>query len=223
VTASSYLAQQTEQFVERGKNNTLTKKDITSLLSVAKESSRIILTNLHRAAELIRSFKDVAVDQSSAERRMFNVAKYVDEIVVSLAPQLRRTSHEVNVECPAHLLIDSYPGILSQVLTNFIVNSLVHAFDDVERGRIDLHIEAKEDELLILYRDNGKGIPEKHLGKIFEPFFTTKRGRGGSGLGLHIVYNLVTQSLCGEIRCTSEPGQGTTFRVSIPGVVKQGS
>lgn len=222
VTASSYLAQQVKQYVEESKKRKLTDADISSLLAVAKESSRILLTNLNRAAELIRSFKDIAVDQSSSERRMFNVSKYVDEIMVSLAPQLKRTEHEVHVQCPANLLIDSYPGIVSQVLTNFIVNSLVHAFDNIKKGRIDIIIQSKYRSLIIVYRDNGKGIPEENLDKIFEPFFTTKRGRGGSGLGLHIVYNLVTQSLSGAISCTSAAGEGTTFEVTIPDVVQEG-
>ena len=140
----------------------------------------------------------MAVDQSTDVRRSFNLAEYIGEILLSLRPRLRQTAHTVSVECPDDLEIDSYPGALSQVLTNFVMNSLVHGFAEGQAGTITISVQLQgNDTVAIRYTDTGKGIPEKNLAKIFEPFFTTRRGSGGTGLGLHIVYNIVAQSLGG--------------------------
>ena len=176
----------------------------------------MILSNLKRAAELIRSFKQVAVDRSTEDRRVFHLRAYLDEILMSLRPHLKKTEHTVSVICDPKLIMDSYPGALSQIITNLVMNSLVHAFEPGEAGRITISAAQDRDQVQINYADNGKGIPNENLDKIFEPFYTTRRGRGGTGLGLHILYNLVTQKLGGTVRCESTPGQGTSFTLLLP-------
>ena len=130
-----------------------------------------------------------------------------------MRPKLKKTEHEISVNCPDDLQLKTFPGALSQILTNLIMNSLIHAFDEHEAGAIEITFSPDASDLLLTYRDNGKGIPPEYLGRIFDPFFTTRRGSGGSGLGLHILYNIVSQQLQGSIHCESEPGVGTTFFV----------
>jgi len=174
------------------------------------------MTNLVRAPDLIKSFKQVAVDQSNDEKRKILVKEYLDEILLSLRPRLKRTKHKIIINCDEMLEIFTYPGFLSQIITNFIMNSLIHAFNDDEAGEIVIDFLLENDILKFIYIDNGKGIPVEHLGKIYEPFFTTKRNEGGTGLGLNIIYNIVTQKLGGTIECESEVGKYTKFTVKIP-------
>ena len=176
----------------------------------------MILVNLNRASELIRSFKMVAVDQVSEHRRIFNVKGYIDEVLLSLRPKLKKTTHRIEVLCDADLVIESYPGAFSQILTNFIINSLVHAFEPDQVGEIRIAVTRINNVLDIHYVDNGKGWHRKIRDRIFEPFFTTARSQGSTGLGLHIVFNIVTRTLGGTIACESAPGQGTAFHVTMP-------
>ena len=180
------------------------------------EAAASILTNLSRAAELVKSFKLVAVDQASEDRRRFAVKDYIDKVLLSLRPKYKRTPYTIAVRCPEELEIDSYPGALSQIITNLVMNSLLHAFDGVEHGRMTLELSATGGRYVLRYGDDGRGIPPEDLKRIYDPFFTTKRGRGGSGLGLHLVYNLVTRTLGGKIECASEPGRGTVFTITFP-------
>ncbi len=216
VTAASYLEQQTSDIHKSYNANAMKRSDFEDYLKIASESTVIILANLRRAAELIQSFKQVAVDQSSRDTRRFRLKEYLDKILLSLHPRLKRTRHTVTVYCDEELELNSYPGAFSQIMTNFVINSLVHGFEQIEEGEIVIDAAFTEDTFVLTYYDNGKGIAEPHLSKIFEPFHTTKRGQGGSGLGLHIVYNLVTQRLDGSISCESSPGEGTTFTIEIP-------
>jgi signal transduction histidine kinase len=135
---------------------------------------------------------------------------------MSLRPRLKKTQHTVTVNCPEHIELDSYPGAFSQILTNLVMNSLIHGFEEIEQGEIVIDVSQNEHTLLVTYSDNGKGVEQEHLTRIFEPFFTTGRGRAGSGLGLHIIYNVVTQTLGGQIHCTSTPGENTTFTITVP-------
>ena len=217
VTAASYLEFQTQELLSRYHANTMTRTELERYLKTAEESSDILLSNLQRAAKLIRSFKQVAVDQSLEEKRRIRLKAYLDDIFLSLQPALKKTQHVLSIECPETLEISTYPGALSQIMTNLVMNSLIHAFEDRDRGEIRIHIVLKEEEIMsFIYQDNGKGIPEEHIPKVFDPFFTTKRSEGGSGLGLHIVYNLVTQKLKGSITCQSHPGEGATFTITLP-------
>ena len=155
-------------------------------------------------------------DNASGERRNFQLKPYLDEVVTSLTPKLRGTPHRLVVRCPEHLSIDGYPGAVAQILTNFITNSLVHAFPGQNQGTMAIEVTDGESEITLRYRDDGVGIEPAHLGRVFDPFFTTRRGAGGSGLGLHVVHNLVTQRLGGSVQVHSEPGRGTEFVVRFP-------
>ena len=216
VTAASFLESKTIEFANRIEQETLTLKDMFGFISMTLESTRMILSNLRRSADLIHSFKQVAVDQSSEERRVFNLSKYLDEILLSLHPKLKSTCHIVHVQCSDTININSYPGAFSQIFTNLIMNSLIHGFDGMDEGRIDIIVTPQENRLIIDYRDNGIGASEMIKKRIFEPFFTTKRRSGGSGLGMPIVYNLVTQNLSGTITCEDKIERGMAFCMTIP-------
>ena len=186
------------------------------VLPLAGETTDMVLFNLQRAAELIRSFKQVAVDQTGGQLRRFYVKEYLQEVIRSLTPQISRTGHSISMICPEELKITSRPGDFSQIVTNLVMNSLIHGFDGVAAGHIRIAVREEEGMLLLRYTDDGKGIAPEHLPHIFEPFFTTRRGQGGSGLGLHVLYNIVTQGLGGRVSCTSVPGKGVTFEIRIP-------
>jgi signal transduction histidine kinase len=176
------------------------------------------LLNLGRASEQIKSFKQVAVDQSSEERRSFGLYDYLQDILLSLKPKLKKTRLHIAVECPEDLEVTSYPGAFSQIFTNLIMNSLIHGYnnDPEVEGTITIGVKADAERLSIRYSDDGKGMDPAVLPKIFDPFFTTNRAKGGSGLGLHIIYNIVTRQLGGQIHCESEPNRGVTFSFTIP-------
>jgi signal transduction histidine kinase len=216
VTAASTLQTRAGELRQQYQREELRRSDLERFVALAEESTQIILRNLQRAADLIHSFKQVAVDQSSGERRRFGLKAYIDEILLSLRPRLKKTAHTVEVDCPDDLVLDSFPGAIAQILTNFVTNSLLHAFDGIEHGHIRITVKREHDRVSLRYGDDGRGISPEHLGRIFDPFFTTKRGVGGSGLGLHIVYNLVTQLLGGTIHVASELGRGAQFTIVLP-------
>ncbi|MCL1467533.1 trifunctional serine/threonine-protein kinase/ATP-binding protein/sensor histidine kinase [Argonema galeatum] len=216
VTAASLLAQKTTAFFETYKAGNMKRSELEKFLDTAMQSSSMILANLNRAAELIHSFKQVAVDQSNEFRRIFKLKEYLEEIMLSLRAKLKTTKHKVEINCDENLTLDSYPGALSQIVTNLVMNSLIHAYESEDSGRIVFNIQPDGENIIFEYTDDGKGIPPENLSKIFEPFFTTKRGQGGSGLGLHILYNLVTQKLNGTIKCESKLEMGTTFIIKLP-------
>lgn len=220
VTAASTLQAKAAQLQALHDGGNMRRSDLDRFIGVATESTRIILTNLHRAADLIQSFKQVAVDQSSGERRHFELKGYLDEVLLSLGPRLRKGGHAVSVDCPDGLFVDSYPGALAQIVTNLCSNSLMHAYAAGERGHIALAVRQDGPWIELRYRDDGCGIPPENLPRVFDPFFTTRRGSGGSGLGMHIVYNLVTQMLGGSIELHSTPGQGVDFHVRFPAAAR---
>jgi signal transduction histidine kinase len=156
------------------------------------------------------------VDQSSSERRRFKVKAYINEILTSLRPKLKKTNLRVEVNCDEALEVTTYPGALSQVLTNLVMNSLIHAYDEGANGVLTIDVERCDGWLRLRYGDDGRGIPRENLSRVFDPFFTTRRGSGGSGLGMHIVYNLVTQQLGGTVKLHSELGKGTTVEILMP-------
>ena len=214
--AASFLNDQTLAILEQYEGGELTEGELERFLSGARESGRLLVTNLKRASELIQSFKKVAVDQTSEERRVFKVKPYLEEVLLSLAGQLRDTQHSVSVQGPEGLEIDSFPGCFAQIVANMVGNSLAHAFDEGASGKMEFILERQEQEWVLRYRDNGSGIPAEDQRKIFDPFFTTQRGSGRLGLGLHVVYNVITQRLNGQITCESEPGKGVTFCMRFP-------
>ena len=215
--AASILNNATNKFKASFDLGELKKSSLQAYLEKSKSSSEILLTNLQRAAELIQNFKQVAVDQTSLEQRSFEVKDYIEKILLSLAPQIQNTSHQIKVIGDNAISIRSYPGALSQIITNLVVNSLTHAYHNLDKaGQLQVEISQQDDKVLITYSDDGRGIPAESLDKVFEPFFTTARDRGGSGLGLHIIYNLVTQNLKGTILCESTVGVGTKFAIALP-------
>ncbi|HWT15912.1 MAG TPA: two-component regulator propeller domain-containing protein [Patescibacteria group bacterium] len=216
VTAASHLETESKRVRALVAENGLKRSDLESYLSVAGDSSELILRNLKRADHLVKSFKQVAVDQSSEQRRVIELAEYLDEILTSLHPRLKRTQHEVVVDCDPSIRVNTYPGALYQVVVNLVINSLVHGFEGIEQGTVRIDVRCADGQVEFDYRDDGRGMEEPVRTRIFEPFFTTKRGQGGSGLGMHIVYNLVTQMLGGTLACESTPGNGVRFLLRFP-------
>ncbi|MBF0274325.1 MAG: CHASE domain-containing protein [Nitrospinae bacterium] len=216
VTASSYLRENTKKISKNLNENKLKKSDLDKYFKDANEGTELIHNNLQRAAELIRSFKMVSVDQTSEEIRDFELKDYIEETLRSLKPQLKRTHITVDFNAEGLFYIHSVPGVFAQIITNFVMNSILHAFEKNEEGKITIHLTKDEKNLKLDFHDNGKGISKENIKKIFEPFYTTRRNQGGTGLGLHIVFNIVFQTLGGTIRCESEVGKGTTFHISAP-------
>lgn len=217
VSAASYLQDRTRAVHDKLRSGTLAQADVQAYLDDAANSARLLLSNANRAARLVQSFKQLAVDQASDERRRFDLREYVEETLLSLQPELRGTSVVVDVDCASGIEMDSYPGPLAQVITNLVLNSLQHAFEPGAPGRLRITAWAVDaDEVAIHYEDDGRGIPEGLHSKIFEPFFTTRRGLGGSGLGLHLVYNIVTIQLNGSIDVESRASGGTLFVIRLP-------
>ncbi len=213
VTAISHLDTQVADISQRFADKRLTAQDFATFLEGARESVDIITTNTHRAADLVRSFKLVAVDQSSDERRPFALHEYVQEVMRSLAPKLKRSRHRIEIDIPRDLVINSYPGAFAQMLTIMVMNSLTHGYDEDQVGCLHIAARREGENITFSYQDDGRGMAEEHLKRIFEPFFTTKRGAGGSGLGAHILFNLVSQVLKGRIEAHSNPGQGLGFDI----------
>lgn len=215
-TASTHLRQNARDIAESYGRGEMKRSDLEEFLDVCLESSRLLISNLDRASELIRTFKQVAIDQSGEGQRRFYLREYIAEILLSLRPVLKKTTHVVAVAGDKDLVLHSFPGAFSQILTNLITNSLIHAYEEGETGRLEIAFRKDDDQLILTFGDNGKGITKENLDHIFSPFFTTNREKGGSGLGLHIVYNIVSQRLHGTISCESEPGGGTVFTIALP-------
>lgn len=217
VTASTMMLDRLEVLEKEFEAKSLKASTLQRFISEGNENLNIIYRNLNRAAELISSFKQVAVDQSSEDTRTFNFGKLIDEILLSMRPRLKKVNHKINVHCAEDLCIESKAGPINQIMINLIVNSIIHGFEFMEQGQIDISAEmVGSNKLKVTYEDNGKGIDESMRKRIFDPFVTTKRGQGGSGLGMHLVYNLVTQALNGSISLTSEEGQGVEFQIIFP-------
>lgn len=226
ISAASFLQERAGELREALARSGAERAVIEEFLADAEESSRLVLANATRAANLVNSFKRVAVDRTSEERRSFDLRQYLEETLESLRPQLRCTPHRLVLECPAGIRVDGYPGALAQVIANLVLNALSHAFDSGQAGtiRIDAGLgrdeAGREDDSRLVLRcsDDGRGIPDAIRGKVFEPFFTTRRGQGGSGLGLHLVYNIVSRTLDGSVRVESALGGGSSFIVEFPRV-----
>ncbi len=216
VTAASHLRGEAQRLSQQIEAGALDDASLQAFRRTASESSELILRNLQRADRLIRSFKQVAVDQSSEDRRVVDLGASLDEILTALGPTLKKTLHRVELECPPGLVIETAPGALHQIVTNLVMNSLVHGFEDGSAGSIRIVVSRSGNDVLVDYADDGRGMDAAVSARVFEPFFTTRRGQGGSGLGLHITYSLVTQVLGGSITCESAPGAGTRFHIRLP-------
>ncbi len=221
LTSASYLADETERIATTFRTGPLRRSEFDRYLSTATETNDILLANIGRAADLVHSFKQVAVDQSTDERRCFHLRHYLDEVMQSLKPAWRKGGHQVIVECPPDIEIDGPPGAWSQIITNLVMNSLVHAYDEGQAGTLSIRVTlAGGGDVELVYADDGRGIPAASRDKVFDPFFTTRRGAGSTGLGLHIVYNLITRTLGGRIDLESPPpgSTGCRFRIVAPRV-----
>ena len=216
ITVASTLDEQIEEFVESLQSG-LRRSVLDNFTGSARLAADILLKNLRRASELVVSFKQVAIDQTSSQRREFVLEEVVAEILLTLQPAIRRTPYVVDYVIPPEIVCDSYPGPLGQVISNLINNALLHGYDDRSEGAV--HISARvlsDTHFELTVADDGCGIPHAYQSRIYDPFFTTKLGKGGSGLGLNIVYNLVTGVLGGEIAVDSTPGAGTRFLIVAP-------
>lgn len=218
VTATTLLRGETQQVRALAESKQLSQRQFTHYLDAMEEGSDIAWRNLERAAELIRSFKQVAVDQSSEDQRRFNLFDYCDEVINSLKPQLRRTRHQALLSGDRDIELLGRPGQFAQLLTNLVMNSLNHGFEGMDQGTINIELRRDPDGqwVHLFYRDNGKGVSSEMLGKLFKPFFTTKRNAGGSGLGGQIIYNIVNHALQGDIEVSSPPGEGLHYHIRIP-------
>ena len=204
-------------------DKTLSAAQLTSFLSDSRENTQIIYRNLTRAADLISSFKQVAVDQTAGVIREIKLHEYLDEIINSMQPTLKKYRHIVTINCDESITIKTKPGPLNQIIINLIMNSITHGFKAMEQGQITINATLNEDKCIVNFIDNGCGIEEKIKQKVFDPFVTTSRGEGGSGLGLHLVYNLVTQALKGNISVVSELKSGAQFTIEFPAYLQENS
>jgi two-component system, NtrC family, sensor kinase len=218
LTSASVLKEATEEMHDAIMAGAVKKSEIMKYIGTAGESARLIMNNAYRAAHLIHSFKQIAVDQVSEARRRFELRDYIGEVVSSLQPRLKKTRLDVTIDCPDNVVLDSYPGALAQVITNLTLNCVDHAFAQEQEGTIAISVRPDGDWVDMEVADNGRGIPADLLDKVFDPFVTTRRGQGGTGLGLNIVYNLIVKQFGGTIAVSSVEGQGATFTLRIPRV-----
>jgi signal transduction histidine kinase len=225
LTVASSFARRTDQFDAEMRSSTpLRRSQLEEFVRSSRDASQQLVGNLHRAAELIQSFKQVAVDRSHAEQRQFSLSEATDQIIASLRPVLKRSPITLSVDVPEGLVVDGFPGSYGQILTNLFLNAANHAFPDGRSGAITISAKPRgNDDIEIIFADNGAGMTPDVQRQAFDPFFTTRRNEGGTGLGLHIVYNLVTQQLGGRMMLESRLGQGTTFRIIMPRAARRGS
>ncbi|WP_337843238.1 ATP-binding protein [Rheinheimera sp.] len=221
VTATSFLAEKLATLESQYKDKTLTPKMLEHFIEEAKQSSTLLQSNLTRASELIASFKQIAVDQTSDALRTINLADYLSEVIRSLQPNFKKTRHHIDVNCPENMILSCPAGAISQIFTNLLMNSLIHGFEEMDEGHIRITVLDEGSMVDITYSDDGRGLTQEQLEKLFHPFFTTKRDQGGSGLGTHITYNLVRQTLGGSIQVSSEPGQGLSYHIRFPKNLKR--
>ncbi len=205
--------------------DTQTKQKVTrSLLDkhvdFILKGSDVLVSNLKRSAQLVQGFKQLALDRATEQHRVFNLLEVIDEVMLAMAPMLKRTPYSFNIEVPSDLQMHSFPGPLTQIIVNFINNALVHAFDERQHGSMRLSARLIDEQMVeILFADDGCGMSEEVARHVFDPFFTTKLGQGGNGLGMHIAYNIATQLLGGEITVKTALDQGTSWCLRLPRVL----
>lgn len=217
ITSSSFVSSEVEQILRNYEAGELQESTFTESMSNISKSVELLVSNLQKSALLVSSFKQVAVDQSDRSISKFFIKEHLDKLMLSLSHELSKHYAEVEVKCDDKLAIESYPSAYIQIFTNMVSNSLNHGFENWDKERrILINIYKHDADLIIDYRDTGKGIPEDVKGRVFEPFVTTKRGIGGTGLGANIIYNTVSQLLHGKIECCDENTVGARFIITVP-------
>lgn len=220
ITGVSVLQHYNHELKNKMQDKRLKESDLISFFKQSNGLYDSLNISLQKAAQLVQSFKQVSVDQQVEALREFNFSEYVDTILISLKKQFKHSNIILNVEIDNKIVLYSYPGVYYQILTNLINNSLLHGFDGENEGSISIEAKIQGDILHMTYKDTGKGVSKKNLPHIFEPFFTTKRANGGTGLGLHIIYNLITQKLHGSIKAHGKEGDGLIFIMNFPLTIK---
>jgi PAS domain S-box-containing protein len=219
LTVASSLERKTALFTAEVERGDLRRSRLTEFLETSRDASGQLVANLNRAAELIQSFKQVAADRNYSDQRTFDLGDLTEQVVMSLRPGLRKHHLALNVDCQPNLSMNSYPGPYGQVLTNLFLNAVAHAFPDGRPGAVDIQVrESGKDNVEIIFSDDGCGMSLDVRRRAFDPFFTTRRDQGGTGLGLHIVYSIVTNRLGGRLELDSEPGKGTRIQIILPRV-----
>jgi PAS domain S-box-containing protein len=219
VTVATALQRRCKLFAEEVARGELKRSTLNAFIHANIDAAGQLVSNLNRAADLIQSFKQVAVDRNVPDRRQFNLADITEQIVTSLRPGLRSRNLTLTVDCAPGLAMNSYPGPYGQVVTNLFLNSVAHAFPTSAAGELMITArEAGADHVEIVYSDNGVGMTDEVRRHAFDPFFTTRRDKGGTGLGLNIVHNIVINRLGGRIDLSSEVGKGTRFHIVLPRV-----
>lgn len=220
LASATHLQSETRRAAARYAASELSGDELEDYFATAAQAVELMVINSQRAADLIQSFKQVAVDQTSGEQRQFDLRGYIDEVLLSLRPQFKHSPIQISVDCPPGILVDSLPGAVSQILVNLILNALSHAFDEGQAGKITIRAALQADDTVeLMVADDGKGIPENIRERIFDPFFTTRRGHGGSGLGLNIAYNVALHALGGSLAQNSGERHGTAFILRFPRVL----
>lgn len=219
VLSVGYMMQQATHFSRQVDAGHLKRSDLAGFVATLHEGFDLTQRNLLRTQELLNNFGQVSADQASEQRRGFDLAATVAEVVGTLAPRYKRLPHRIDLEIPGGIVMDSYPGALGQVVINLVNNAYLHAFEGIERGVLSIRGEQQGDTVRLSISDNGVGIPAQHLPRLFQPFFSTKIGRGGTGLGMTIVDNLVKTKLGGNLAVSSTVGVGTRFDIELPLVV----
>ena len=218
ITSTSYLSDLLNKLDSDVNEQKLTKRSMQDFVSNAQQSIELLTNNLTRASDLMISYKQIAVDQISDKLRLINMSKYLDEIIQSLRPRLKKSNHTIQINCDKNIEIFSHAGAIAQIFSNLIINSIIHGFEGIKEGEINISVTLNESLLRINYSDNGVGLSQEQLDKLYEPFFTTKAAQGGSGLGTHIVHDLVTDTLNGHISAKSELGKGLSYDIEFESI-----
>lgn len=215
-TVSSDARERTLKITNLFEQQKVTAQDFSNYCETMQESTELLETNLGKVADLVKSFKEVSVDQSGHQQSSFDLTHYIHEVSSTFQPLLDKHKHTFDLHTAGSLIIDSYPGAFFQIFSTLIMNSITHAFHNLEGKTITIQLSTEGHQAKLVYFDNGPTIDEKIINNIFDPFYTTKRGAGYTGLGCHILYNLSTQLLKGHISCTQQEAGGLKFTIEFP-------
>ena len=220
ITTASYIESLTLDLDKLHKSEEMTEENFENFISNIVENIKTILSSLNRVTVMVKSFKDIALDQVIEEKRVFNLEEYINEVLISIRNKTKKYKHNIELKIDKDITINSYPGYFYQVFTNLINNSYLHAFEGIEEGEIQIIVSEVNDSIKLIYKDNGVGVNKEIADKIFNEYFTTKKGKGGTGLGLSIINNLITQKLNGTIEIQSKEQSGLEFTITIPKEIK---